>query len=254
MSQAQRHPRGYIHRLFSLLLITLLAACANVETPPAAVSGTAPSPRTIEYDWMSVATWQKMHAEDVAIANKGEVNLLFVGDSITAGWDWSLWEKYFSPYGAANFGIGGDHTGNLLWRLEHGAIGKLQPKVIVLLIGVNNFGHLNETPEQVFAGVNAVVNKLQRAFPDSKILLNAVFPYGQAANTRERANVIALNQQLATLDDRHRIFFEDYGPLFVEADGTISAKIMSDFLHLTPQGYQLWIDGMLPHLQVWLEH
>lgn len=255
----QLRPRAHISicHFISLGLILLLTACATTEAPsqaltPDKVAGTISSPRLLEYDWMSIAEWHKMHAEDVAIAQQGEANLLFVGDSITAGWDWAFWEKYFAPYGAANFGIGGDHTGNMLWRLEHGTIGKLQPKVIVLLAGVNNFGHLHETPEQTFAGVSALVNKLRTAFPNSKILLNAVFPYGQAANTPERAQVKALNQQLATLDDQSQVFFYDYGNLFLADDGTITTDIMGDFLHLTPKGYQLWGKAMLPNLQTWL--
>ena len=145
--------------------------------------GTIPAKRTIEFDWMSVAAWDKMHAEDVLVAQYDKVDVLFVGDSITAGWDWQIWEKNFKPLNAANFGIGGDHTGNLLWRLQHGAIGNIQPKLIVVLIGVNNFGHLHETPEQVAAGVTKVVSQLQLAWPTSKILLNAVFPFDQQASS-----------------------------------------------------------------------
>lgn len=265
MHPANKHPIRLLTHLFSLVLIAILTACS--PSPPEPTSsdtgepatsqvpasvGTQPAPRTIEYDWMSVATWQKMHAEDAAIAAQGGIDLLFIGDSITAGWDWGLWEKHFAPLGAANFGIGGDHTANLLWRLQNGATGKLQPKVVVLLIGVNNFGHLNETPEQVFAGVSAVVGELQRAFPDAKILLNGVLPYGQAAATPERAQVTHLNQLLATLEQQPQVSFADYGHLFLEADGSISPTIMGDYLHLTETGYARWAEAMLPSLQAWL--
>jgi lysophospholipase L1-like esterase len=216
-------------------------------------SGTHAMPRTQEFDWMSMARWEQMHEEDVAIADAGGVDLLFLGDSITEGWEQSLWEKYFAPYGAANFGIGGDHTGNLLWRLQNGAKGALQPKVVVLLIGVNNFGHLNETPEQVFAGVTAVVNEVQTAFPTAKILLNGVFPYGQAADTAQRRQVKELNKLIATLAQSDRILFQDYGPLLLDEAGSISSQTMGDFLHLTPEGYAIWAEAMLPTLHAWLE-
>lgn len=239
-----------------------LGACSpepdqGASTQPASISppnsGVNPSPRTIEYDWMSIAAWNEMHAEDVAIAAQGNVDLLFVGDSITAGWDAALWEEHFAPHRAANFGIGGDHTGNLLWRLHNGSIGQLQPKVVVLLIGVNNFGHLSETPEQVFDGVVSVVNTLRGAFPNAQILLNGVFPFGQQANTPQRAQVTVLNQRLATLASTDKLTFKDYGPLFMQDDGTISPDIMGDFLHLTPAGYRIWAEAMLPTLQPWLE-
>ena len=121
-----------------------LAALCQLSSAlsPVPPSGTTPSKRTIEYDWMSVAAWDKMHPEDDLAAQYDQVDVLFVGDSITAGWDWQIWEKNFKPLKAANFGIGGDHTANVFWWLQHGAIGNIKPKVIVLVIGVNNFGHL----------------------------------------------------------------------------------------------------------------
>jgi lysophospholipase L1-like esterase len=181
------------------------------------------------------------------------VDLLFIGDSITAGWDWQIWEKNFKPLKAANFAIGGDHTGNVLWRLQHGTIGKLQPKAIVLLIGVNNFGHLNESPTQVFAGVKAVVAQLQLAFPNSKILLNAVFPYEQNATSPKRLQVQALNEKIATLGDNQHIFYKDFGPLLLQKDGSIAPEIMGDFLHPSAKGYQIWADAMLPSIHALLK-
>lgn len=235
------------HCFFAAITATLslsfsLALNAETITP----SATTPTPRTIEYDWMSVATWERMHAEDVLVAEHDQVDLLFVGDSITAGWDWQIWEKNFKPLKAANFGIGGDHTGNVLWRLQHGDVGNIHPKAIVLLIGVNNFGHLNESPAQVFEGVKAVVAQLQLAFPSSKILLNAVFPFEQDAKSPKRAMVKELNKKIATLGNNKTVFYQDYGNLFLEKDGSISKEILGDYLHPTPKGYQIWADAMLP--------
>ena len=216
-------------------------------------SGIVPAKRTLEYDWMSVKTWDKYHAEDVLAAQYDDINVLFVGDSITAGWDWHIWQHYFAPLNAANFGIGGDHTGNLLWRLQHGAIGNLQPKLIVLLIGVNNFGHLQETPEQVANGVGRVVQQLQLAWPNSKILLNGVFPFDQAASSPNRTKVKNLNKRLAKLGNNQTVFFKNYGHLMLQKDGSIAPDIMGDFLHPTPKGYQIWADAMLPDIQQLLQ-
>lgn len=222
----------------------LVAQAENI-TP----SGTTPTPRTIEYSWMPVATWQRMHAEDVLVADHDQVDLLFVGDSITAGWDWQIWQNNFAPLKAANFGIGGDHTGNILWRLQHGDVGQIHPKVIVLLAGVNNFGILNETPAQVFAGVSAVVKQLQLAFPQAKILLNAVFPFEQSAQSPKRLEVKKLNKMLAKLGDDKRVFFRDYGHLFVQKNGDISSEILGDYLHPTAKGYAIWAAAMTPEIK-----
>ncbi|MGV8835430.1 GDSL-type esterase/lipase family protein [Cellvibrio sp.] len=233
----------------SLTFLCQLSSALS-PTPP---SGTTPTKRTVEYDWMSISTWDKMHAEDVVVAQYDQVDVLFVGDSITAGWDWSIWEKNFKPLKAANFGIGGDNTGNVLWRLQHGAIGNIHPKLIVLLIGVNNIGGMQESPEQAAAGVTNVVEQLQLAWPNSKILLNAVFPFDQAPGSNNRRKVKKLNQIISKLGDNKIIFFKDYGPLLLQKDGSISPDIMADFLHPTPKGYQVWADAMTPDINALLQ-
>ncbi len=236
------------HPIIWICLLSFLAGFAHAKQDEMP-AGTIPTKRTIEFDWMPVKNWDKRHAEDVVVAQYEEVDLLFIGDSITAGWDWQIWDKHFKPLKAANFGIGGDHTANVLWRLQHGAIGNMQPKLIVLMIGVNNFGHLHETPEQVAQGVAKVVAQLQLAWPHSKILLNGVFPFDQLASSDNRKHVKKLNHLIAQLDNQTTIFFKDYGALLLEKNGNISTAIMNDFLHPTPKGYQIWADAMLPDIQ-----
>lgn len=239
---------------------TLLASLALVLSTTVAVAdpshnpaGTVPSKRAVDYDWMSIADWDRRHAEDVLIAEHDQVNVLFVGDSITAGWDWQLWQTHFAPLKAANFAIGGDHTGNVLWRLQHGTIGKIQPKLIVLLIGVNNLGQKQESPEAAAAGVTRVVQQLQLAWPNSKILLNAVFPFDEQPSSENRNKVKTLNKMIAKLGDNKHIFFKNYGPLMLQKDGKIAKEIMADFLHPTAQGYQIWADAMVPDIQQLLQ-
>ncbi|HQL20601.1 MAG TPA: GDSL-type esterase/lipase family protein, partial [Opitutaceae bacterium] len=144
------------------------AAAIHAATP----DPTVPVRRTIEYDWMSVAQWNQMHAEDVAIAEKGGVDVLFLGDSITAGWANSpIWANEIAPLHAANFGIGGDSTQNVLWRLQHGTIGNLQPRLVVLLIGTNNLGRDQHSPAEVVRGIQAILTQVKLAWPSTKILV-----------------------------------------------------------------------------------
>lgn len=233
------------------LALSLCGQLVSASSPKPPL-GLFPNKRAIDYDWMSVKTWEKMHAEDVLIAEYDQVDVLFVGDSITAGWDWPTWEKHFKPLKAANFGIGGDNTGNVLWRLQHGAIGNLQPKLIVLLIGTNNVGALQDSAEQAANGVTRVVQQLQLAWPNSKILLNAVFPFDQDPTSPNRTTIRKLNQTIAKLGDNKTIFFKDYGPLLVQKDGSISPEIMADFLHPTAKGYQIWAEAMTPDIHTLL--
>ncbi len=234
-----------------ILTCLLLWACQPDDATPPAL-GTTPVPRNIDYDWMTIAEWQQQHDEDSLLAEQGEAEVIFLGDSITAGWHWPLWEAELLPFNAVNFGIGGDHTGNMLWRLQNGAAGKLEPRLVVLLAGVNNIGHLNETPEQVFQGVQALVRQLRTSFPQARILVNGVFPFEQFLDSPKRSLVRELNSRLATLDDGQWIRFRDYGDRFLEEDGSISPAIMGDFLHLTPEGYARWADALLPDIRQWL--
>lgn len=233
----------------SMMLVMLLSAGAFAEVS----AGVKPTKRSQDFPWMSVAAWDRMHAEDVLIAKHDAIDVLFLGDSITAGWDGSLWQQYFAPLRAANFGIGGDHTGNILWRLQHGAIGNLQPRLVVLLAGVNNFGHLNETPEQVARGVTAIVKQVRLAWPESRILLNAVLHFEESAMSSRRAQVKKLNEMLATLGDDKHVYYRDYGDIFLAADGRIPVELMGDFLHPTTKGYELWANAMLPDIRSLLQ-
>src|SRR5688500_7825073 len=88
------------------------------------------------------AAWLKRHEAFVAEAKKGDVDLLLLGDSITEAWrgQKALWAERFAPLKAANFGMSGDCTQHVLWRLRNGALDGLKPKAVMLLIGTNNLG------------------------------------------------------------------------------------------------------------------
>ena len=233
-------------RIFPLALAMTLAPWSLLRAEDPAL----PAPRAIDYEWMSVARWTEMHAEDVAIAAQGGVAVLFVGDSITEGWEWNdgeHWKKHFAPLGAANFGIGGDTTHNVLWRLDHGAVGVLQPKVVVLLIGTNNLGRDNATAADTARGVEAVVKRLRTAFPAATVIVHGVFPCDASPQAEVRGRVAAVNERLRALDGRDgKVRFRDIGGGFLAADGSISPAVMPDGLHLSPEGYRRWAAELAP--------
>ena len=219
-----------------------------VADPGPAQCATNIAPRTVEYPWMSTERWKKMHADQVALAEKGDVDVMFVGDSITEGWPQPIWNASFGAFKPGNFGIGGDHTGNVLWRLQDQRIAALKPKVVVLLIGVNNLGLCNESAEQVFAGIKATVAQLRKNYPSARILLNAVLPADESPQGERRKSIVALNRMVSTLGDGKQVVVHHYGALLTRPDGSISPEIMPDFLHLTPKGYQIWADAMRPDI------
>lgn len=183
-----------------------------------------------------------------AVGRKATV--IFVGDSITQGWEGSgkdVWAKYYARRDALNLGIGSDHTQHVLWRLDHGNLDGLNPKVAVVLIGVNNAPHDENSPGMILEGVTAVVKKLRERLPRTKVLLLGIFPFRENFHP-QRAKVLQVNQALQKLDDGKWVRFLDFGHLFVEADGRISKRIMPDFVHLTPEGYGMWAEAMEPTL------
>jgi lysophospholipase L1-like esterase len=202
---------------------------------------------------MSIARWHRMFGDQVARAAQGNIDVMFVGDSLTEMWPKALWDANFGGMKAANFGIGGDHTGNVLWRLQHPAIAALTPKLVVLLIGVNNINLCNEQPGQVFAGIQAVLARLRAQYPSARILLNAVLSEGQAPDSDGRQRVLALNKMVKTLGDGKTVFFHDYGSRFVAPDGTLSAQLQPDFLHLSEQGYRVFAEAMRPDIEALLK-
>ncbi len=182
--------------------------------------------------------------------NRGQAEVVFVGDSITEGWETNgktVWEKYYAPRKSLNLGIGSDHTQHVLWRLDHGNLEGLHPKVAVLLIGVNNIPDDTNTPRMVLEGVTAVVHKLRNKLPETKVLLLAIFPFREDF-CPQRAKALQVNQALHKLDDGRWVHFLDIGHLFIEPDGRISRDIMRDFLHPSPTGYRIWAEAMEPTL------
>ncbi|MDQ2077694.1 GDSL-type esterase/lipase family protein [Marinimicrobium sp. ABcell2] len=229
--------------LLSLIMVTALAACSSHK--PASID---PQPRLQEYEWMSIERWQSMHAAHTDIARTEDVELLLLGDSITEGWPEALLEEYLGAYRIANFGIGGDRTENVLWRLENGAVGQLQPRAVSLLIGVNNFGLADHPAEDVYLGVSALVEKLLDVFPTADILVHTIFPYQESPEHPDRARLERTNAMIRGLADRERVHLLDIGAQLVDDQGHISPDIMPDYLHLSEAGYRIWAEHLTPAL------
>jgi beta-glucosidase len=177
--------------------------------------------------------------------NAGNVDLLFLGDSITQGWEKNgaeVWDKFYGGRKAMNAGIGGDRTQHILWRLDNGNIDGISPKLAVLMIGTNNSGV--NTSEQIAAGVKAIVAKLRAKLPQTKVLVLAIFPRGADKNDAKRQVNEGANAIIRSVADGRMVHFLDIGPEFLEADGTLSKEIMPDLLHLSPAGYTIWAESM----------
>jgi len=191
------------------------------------------------------------HEKYVKIAKEGKGKLLFLGDSITAGWAGrgkEVWAKSFSQWDPVNFGIGGDRTQHVLWRIENGELdAAFKPKVCVLMIGTNNVG--GDSAEAIAKGVTKIVDTIRAKTPDTKILLLAVFPRGEKASPNPaRQKLAEVNKIISKLNDGKHVFYMDIGEKFLQPDGTLSKDIMPDALHPNDKGYQIWADAITPKL------
>jgi lysophospholipase L1-like esterase len=212
-------------------------------TTKVASSTTQPAPKS--------GGWMTKHEKYLARAKEGNIDLLFLGDSITEGWgNNEVWKKYYGELKAANFGISGDQTQNVLWRLLNGEIDGISPKAAVLMIGTNNSG--GSTAEQVADGVTAIVKTLREKLPNTKVLLLAIFPRGEKPNP-QREKIQKANETIAKLDDGKMVRYLDIGPKFVDKDGVISKEVMPDFLHLSKKGYEIWAESTQPLLAELME-
>lgn len=176
----------------------------------------------------------------------GGTQLVFIGDSITDAWrgdpQREIFEDYFGQYRPYNIGIGGDETQHVLWRIQHGELDGISPKVVVLMIGTNNLGNGNRpmSPEETAEGITTLVTAIRQKLPASKILLLAVFPRGNRPDNPFRVLISQINTTIAQLDDGHYVKYMDIGPMFLDPDGTLPGAVMPDYLHPNPRGYEIW--------------
>lgn len=230
-------------RGFTTFACALLVAWGGLGLVQAAENDTVvPVPR--EQDW-----WMERHQSMNERVAKGNVDVIFIGDSITHGWESGgkeIWAKYYAPRNAVNLGIGGDRTQHVLWRLENGNIDGISPKLAVLMIGTNNAN--DNTPEEIAEGVKAIVEKLRSELPETKILLLAIFPRGENDEDPLRQTNMKANELIAELDDGEMVKYVSINDKFLTEDRVLPRDIMPDLLHPNAKGYKIWAEAIEPHV------
>lgn len=210
------------------------------------------TPARLDESW-SIDWWTPRHekklADGQALGKQAQV--VFIGDSITEGWEKSgapVWDQHYKSLNALALGFGGDRTENVLWRLQHGEVDALAPKVAVLMFGTNNTGYRKEDPVTTAAGIQRNIDELRRRLPATKILLLAIFPRGAGADDEARRINDKVNAIIAGYADNRHVYYLDIGKSFLQPDGTLSKEIMPDLLHPNRKGYEIWAAAMAPTL------
>lgn len=192
------------------------------------------------------------HQSFLQVAKAGNIDLLFVGDSITDWWRQpqrgeSVWNQYFAPLKAANFGIAGDTTQGVLWRMQNGELEGFKAKLIVLMLGTNN---INRNPvDDIVEGDRLIIEEFKKRQPQAKVLVLGVFPRNADPANPLRATIKEINGKLAKFADNKQVFFMDIGDKFLNPDGTLPVEVMNDGLHPTTRGYQLWAEATIDRVK-----
>jgi len=243
----------------AILLSLTLASMTAAQTPPAApIAKPTAAAKAPESDVPACMT-PTPRGDDGAKARQDEVlrrvreakapvNVVFVGDSITQGWEdagAAAWKRNFEPMGALQIGVGGDRTEHVLWRLQQAPLTPLDPKVIVLMIGTNNAGTGRDSGELIIRGIAAIVDLLHMQCPNAQVLVLDIPPRGLPINPL-RGVVLQVNQALSQRAWGDHARFVRVADRFVLPDGRIDQAAMPDHLHFSPAGYDAWAEGIAP--------
>ena len=199
--------------------------------------------------------WQmKRHNEKMVAVANGGAKVVFIGDSITHGWEGAgkeQWKKYFSEgrHKALNLGTSGDRTEHVLWRItEGGELDGYEAKVVLVMIGTNNSGHFpfdKEPPVDTILGIKRILEVIAEKQPNARTILTSIFPVrGTNDNCRLRNEVV--NKEIAKFADGKKVIWCDFSDKFLDAEGRLSREMFPDLLHPNALGYEIWASAVLP--------
>ena len=236
-------PRLFRPSSWELLEDRIVPSTAASTTVPILPPSNVPTERLDAY---SLAR----HAADAEVAESGTASVVMLGDSITDFWDKpsrddpgaSSWQTLLAPLGAVNFGVSGDRTDNLIWRVENGELAG-KPKVAVVEIGTNNLGW-GESVTETYQGIAAVLDAVHAASPGTQVVLMGVFPRGFVAGAPIDAEVAELNAMLPGLAESEGARFLDLAAELGRAGETVSPAVFPDGLHPDSTGYQTWAEAL----------
>jgi lysophospholipase L1-like esterase len=222
---------------------------------------TVPTPRADEPAERSDKNSQIAHEQLLAKRKQGRIDVYFEGDSITRRWDardypqlLANWNKNFFGWNAADFGWGADRVENIFWRLEHGELDGVNPKVVVLLAGTNNVGNrvppegIDAAVANITRGLEAVLRVIETKAPNAVILLMGIFPRND--NMAVMPEIDAINANLAKMANGRQIRYLNINDKLADPNGKLHDGMMNanDKLHPELKGYQIWADALQPVL------
>ena len=262
------HPADYGYEVWASAVIPYVdAALAGAPMPPnryAAHVGTdfyregaAPTQAISlvgrrEHWWREPEMWfdaLRRHRREAAQGD-GAFDAVFIGDSITRGWETkgaNVLAELRRTYRILPLGIGGDRVQHNIWRVRNGELDGYRTKLVVVMIGTNN--NYGDKPQEVAAGIRVLLDEIKAKQPQAKILLLPVFPRGEKPDDPKRIQNAAVNAIIRDYADGKSVVWVDFTARLMRGDGTISKEMMPDYLHPLEEGYRIWAEAILPYLR-----
>jgi lysophospholipase L1-like esterase len=253
------------------VIITLCALSSHGATPPDTGLFTAKAEKSGNIAMRPAPRherWLEDHAKREERLQKGGVDILLIGDSITHGWKRypEILKRFFGDQQVINLGHPADKTENIIWRLANHHMEKINPRVAILLAGTNNSNNDEYTEEEIAGGVEAIVQILQAKLPQTKILLLGIFPRGsreqrigiksgltEAGMNPQWEKIDRVNRIIETFADGENVVYMNINQAFLNENGTLPVTVMPDLLHPNEKGYEIWGSAMKPTLEKMIE-
>jgi lysophospholipase L1-like esterase len=226
------------------LAIFLSLFCAQVHASELLLR---PESREHDTDYDLSAWWMGRHLQNIAKAKSGDIQIVFLGDSITDQWlkeGKTSWDQYFSKTKTVNFGISGDCVRHLLWRVQNGELDGFKASSIILLIGTNDV-HENTPANTIAQGILQLVDSIKLKQPQATIILMGLLPRFPVEDAKVCDQV---NEILASQYQAHGVQWLNLSRKFKTSFDLPNIELLSDEVHLNEKGYALWADALSPYL------
>lgn len=253
------------------IVSALFLACGHSEEPASDFwDAISPSPSTTAPKKIHDSYWHgEFERVNKAVAEAKDSQVVFFGDSITLMWSRlgaqgkTVWEKQFAKYRPINMGSSGDITPVMLYRIANGNLDfpkGQDPKVAVLLCGTNNYGvtqsdggkvkwdlGMKTPPREVADGIRAVAQSFQKELPTTRLIVLGILP---VKNEEKWKKCRETNRLLAAYRyPKDEVTFLDLQDRFLTAEGSINPDLFTDGTHLTPKGYEIMADALVPQIE-----
>ncbi|GBQ68679.1 putative acetylhydrolase [Ameyamaea chiangmaiensis NBRC 103196] len=217
-----------------------LMACAGVVLGAAA---SAPDLASASVDRLSTPWWKARFEAKQAEIDKGHYDIVWLGDSITQNFEkqgghaWDdyvpVWNRFYGGRHALNLGFKGDSTCHVLWRLDHGELAfRTPPRLIILLIGANNFGHIHTDAAHTYGGIAHIVDRIHARLPETRILVLGVLPSIRSPWVDENTRTLNAHLSHTLASGRPWVTYQDVGAALMRDGKPDPARFLDP--HLVP--------------------